>query len=152
MTATEPPSAPHPHGAMRRSDREITDRAAIDAILQSARVMYLALSDDDVPFAVPVFYAYDGASLYLHSAKGGSKIRILKRNNRVCFVVSLQHGVIESDQACDFEAKHRTVIGLGRAALRRGRGREDRRPRPHRRPLHRPASSRIPRPTSTPPR
>lgn len=117
-TATDGrPDQSHPHGAMRRSDRELTDRAEIDAILQSARVLYLALSDADVPFAVPVFYAYDGTSLYLHSAKGGSKVRILKRNNRVCFVVSLQHGVIESEQACDFEAKHRTVIGLGHASF-----------------------------------
>ena len=117
-TATDKsPPRSHPHGTMRRSEREIADRAEIDAILQSSRVMYLALSDADVPFAVPVFYAYDGTALYLHSAKGGSKIRILKRNNRVCFVVSLQHGVIESEEACDFEAKHRTVIGLGRAAF-----------------------------------
>jgi uncharacterized protein len=115
---TETPDRPapaHPHGAMRRSDREITDRGEIDTILNSARVMYLALSDADVPFVVPVFYAYDGTALYLHSAKGGSKIRILKRNNRVCFAISLQQGIIESEEACDFEARHRTVIGLGRA-------------------------------------
>jgi uncharacterized protein len=105
----------HPHTVMRRSDREITDRAAIDAILQSARVMYLGLADADMPFVVPVFYAYDGTSLYLHSAKSGNKIRILKRNNRVCFAISIDHGVIESQQACDFEARHRTVIGQGRA-------------------------------------
>ncbi|TCT24026.1 pyridoxamine 5'-phosphate oxidase family protein [Thiobaca trueperi] len=108
-------NANHPHGAMRRSDREITDRAAIDAIIRSARVMYLALAEADAPFVVPVFYAYDGTSLYLHSAKSGSKIRILKRNPRVCFAISTDHGVIESQQACDFEAKHRTVIGMGQA-------------------------------------
>ena len=110
-------NANHPHGAMRRGDREITDRAEIDRIIQSARVMYLALADQDIPFVVPVFYAYDGSSLYLHSAKGGSKIRILKRNPKVCFAISIDHGVIDSLQACDFEAKHRTVIGVGQASF-----------------------------------
>jgi hypothetical protein len=105
----------HPHGAMRRKDRVISDRAEIDTILASTKVMHLALADGDIPFLVPVFYAYDGTSIYFHSASAGSKIDILKRNPKVCFEVSIDHGVIESDQACDFEARHRTVIGFGRA-------------------------------------
>ncbi len=106
-----------PHGPMRRKDREITDRSEIDAILHSAKVMHLALADNNVPFLVPVFYAYDGAAIYFHSAPTGRKVAILKHNNRVCFEVSVDHGVIESDQACDFEAKHRTVIGCGKAVF-----------------------------------
>ena len=105
----------HPHGAMRRKEREITDRAEIDAILQSSKVMYLGLADQDMPFVVPVFFAYDGASIYFHSAGAGTKIEILQRNPKVCFVVSVDQGFIASDKACDFEAKHRTVIGFGNA-------------------------------------
>lgn len=107
----------HPHGAMRRKEREITDRAEIDTILTSTNVMHLALADHDVPFLVPVFYAYDGASIYFHSANAGTKIEIMKRNPKVCFEVSIDNGVIESDQACDFEARHRTVIGFGKASF-----------------------------------
>ena len=107
----------HPHGAMRRKDREITDRAEIDAILASSNVMHLALADGDVPFVVPVFFTYDGASVCFHSASAGTKIEILKRNPKVCFEVSVDHGVIESELACDFEARHRTVIGFGRAGF-----------------------------------
>ncbi|MDR0768771.1 MAG: pyridoxamine 5'-phosphate oxidase family protein [Dysgonamonadaceae bacterium] len=105
----------HPHGVMRRKEREITDRREIDEIVYSARVMHLALSDNNTPFLVPVFYAYNGSSLYFHSARAGTKINILKRNNQVCFEISVDHGVIESDSACDFEARHRTVIGFGKA-------------------------------------
>ena len=115
MTTTMP--AGHPHGAMRREDREITDRATMDAILQRGNLMHLALCDQEVPFLVPVFYAYDGTALYFHSAKRGSKIEILKRNNRVCFEISEALGVIPSDQACNFEARHQTVIGHGLATF-----------------------------------
>ncbi len=107
----------HPHGAMRRKEREITDRAEIDTILASTNVMHLALADGDVPFLVPVFFAYDGASMCFHSASAGTKIEILKRNPKVCFEVSQYQGVIESEQACDFEARHRTVIGFGTAGF-----------------------------------
>lgn len=105
----------HPHGAMRRKEREITDRTEIDEILGLAKVMHLALSDNNMPFLVPVFFTYDGTCLYFHSAKAGTKIEILKKNNNVCFEVSIDNGVVESDMACDFEAKHRTVIGFGKA-------------------------------------
>jgi len=107
----------HPHGAMRRKDREITDRAEIDAIINGAKVLHLALADGGTPFVVPVFYAYDGAALYFHSARTGSKIEILKRNNAVCFCITVDHGIIESEEPCDFEARHRTVIGTGTAAF-----------------------------------
>lgn len=105
----------HPHTAMRRKEREITDRAEMDEILASSKVMYLGLADQNIPFVVPVFFAYDGAAVYFHSARAGSKIEILKRNPKVCFVVSTDQSVIESDKACDFEARHRTVIGVGEA-------------------------------------
>jgi nitroimidazol reductase NimA-like FMN-containing flavoprotein (pyridoxamine 5'-phosphate oxidase superfamily) len=111
------PSQGFPHGPMRRKDREITDRAAIDAVLDAGKVLYLALCDEDTPFLVPVFYAYVGNELYFHSSRVGTKMSILKRNPKVCFAVSLDHGVIASEDACDFEASHRTVVGLGRASV-----------------------------------
>jgi nitroimidazol reductase NimA-like FMN-containing flavoprotein (pyridoxamine 5'-phosphate oxidase superfamily) len=112
-TMTEPLST----RPMRRKDREITERAEIDAIIRSDTVVHLALSDDDSPFLVPVFYAYDGTALFFHSAQAGTKIDILKRNPKVCFEISVDNGIIESDLACDFEAKHRTVIGFGTATF-----------------------------------
>lgn len=103
----------HPHGEMRRDEREITDPAEIDTILNQERVMYIALSCDDVPFLLPVFYVWNGSSLYFHSARAGSKIEIMKKNRAICFAVSHYGGVVEDDLACNFEARHRTVIGLG---------------------------------------
>lgn len=112
-----PAGAGHPHGAMRRDEREITQPNEINAILQSSKVMYIALAENDVPFMVPVFYAWDGTSLYFHSARAGTKIAMLKRNNTLCFAVSTDHGVVEDDIICNFEARHRTVIGLGKAVF-----------------------------------
>jgi len=109
----------HPE-AMRRRDREITERTEIDELLREGKVMHLALSDDNVPFLVPLFYAYDGKAIYFHSAQAGTKIDILKRNNLVRFEVAGEYAILESDSACDFEAKHKTAIGLGRAVFVEG--------------------------------
>ncbi|MBP2198837.1 pyridoxamine 5'-phosphate oxidase family protein [Pantoea cypripedii] len=104
----------HPHGAMRRDEREITEPAQIDAILQEGRVMYIALACEDMPFLLPVFYVWDGTALWFHSARSGSKIDMMKRNANICFAVSSYGGIIEDPLACNFEARHRTVIGLGK--------------------------------------
>lgn len=107
----------YPHGNMRRKDREITERAEIDTIIRSAKVMRIALADGGMPFVVPVFYVYDGTALHFHSARAGTKIEIMKRNPNICFEISVDHGIIESEVACDFEARHRTVIGIGKAVF-----------------------------------
>ena len=107
----------HPHGAMRRKDREITDTGEIEAIMRAEKLMRIALVDGDMPFLVPVFYALEGSALYFHSAQAGTKTDILRRNNNVSFEISVDHGFIESEEACDFEARHRTVIGIGKAVF-----------------------------------
>jgi nitroimidazol reductase NimA-like FMN-containing flavoprotein (pyridoxamine 5'-phosphate oxidase superfamily) len=117
MDEAQPTGAIDLQAPVRRKDRAITDRTEIDAILHEGKVMHLAMSLNDRPFLVPLFYAYDGHALYFHSAQHGTKIEILKKNPHVCFEVSLDQGVIPNDKACDFEARHRTVIGMGTAVF-----------------------------------
>ncbi|WP_264645802.1 pyridoxamine 5'-phosphate oxidase family protein [Candidatus Symbiopectobacterium sp. NZEC127] len=114
-TPVNPALADFPHHDMRRDEREITDPTIMDAILREERVMYIALANNDVPFLVPVFYVWDGTALYFHSARSGSKIELIKRNNTLCFAISHYGGVVEDALACNFEARHRTVIGMGKA-------------------------------------
>lgn len=114
MSMTLPPMGDgHPHGAMRREDRAIQDPAQLKQILAAGHLMHLAMASGDEPFLLPLFYAYDGEALYFHSAKGGTKMDLLARNPKVCFCISDYQGVIPDAQACNFEARHRTVIGQG---------------------------------------
>ena len=59
---------------MRRKDREITDRAEIEAILNEAMVCRIGLADDGEPYVVPVSFGYEDGSVYIHSAPEGKKI------------------------------------------------------------------------------
>jgi uncharacterized protein len=116
-TQTHTGAHPHAHRPMRRKAREVTDFAEISGVLQREKLMHLAMSQNDVPFLVPVYFGWDGAALYFHSATAGSKINILQANPEVCFEVSTVAGFIEADEACDFEARHSTVIGFGRVTF-----------------------------------
>jgi uncharacterized protein len=102
---------------VRRSEREITDRATIDSIIRSCPAGRLGLSDDGEPYVVPLCFGYDGDALYFHCAKEGRKIDIIRRNNRVCFEFDVVTGVEEADEACRWGIGYRSVIGVGTAHI-----------------------------------
>lgn len=102
---------------MRRSEREIKDRAVIDAIIRHCLVCRLGLSDGVEPYIVPLCFGYDGEALYFHSASDGRKIDILRKNSRVCFEFDIPEGMREAEQGCRWGIKYRSVIGFGTAEI-----------------------------------
>jgi hypothetical protein len=102
---------------MRRSEREIKDRAVIDAIIRQCLVCRLGLADGVEPYIVPLCFGYDGEALYFHSASAGSKIDILRKNSRVCFEFDIPGGMREAEQGCRCGITYRSVIGFGTAEI-----------------------------------
>jgi len=102
---------------MRRSEKEITDESAMEAIIHASLVCRLALSDGNQPYIVPLCFGYQDRTLYFHSALEGKKIDILKKNNRTCFEFDVNSEIIEADKACKWGMKYQSVIGFGKAVL-----------------------------------
>jgi len=102
---------------MRRSEKEITDKSAIEAIINASLVCRLALSDGDQPYIVPLSFGYQDRTLYFHSALEGKKIDILRKNNRICFEFDVNTEIIEAEKACKWGMKYQSVIGFGKAVL-----------------------------------
>lgn len=101
--------------AMRRKDKEIIEREAIDSIIERSQVCRLGLCDDGMPYIVPLCFGYDGKSLYFHGAGEGRKIGILRKNSRVCFELDIDTEVVRGEKACNFSMRYRSVMGEGRA-------------------------------------
>lgn len=99
---------------MRRRDRLVTREEAME-YLKSAEVGYLSLSDDNVPYTVPLNFVLLGNSLYFHCAHVGRKLEILKKNPKCCFVVSFLDGIKPANSACDYGAFFRSAIVEGTA-------------------------------------
>jgi len=102
---------------MRRSEREITGRHAIDTIIRQSQVCRLGLSDNGQPYIVPLSFGYDGTSLYFHAAPAGRKADIIKVNNRVCFEFDRVMELVTGEQACNWSMNYKSVIGFGVAEL-----------------------------------
>lgn len=97
---------------MRRSDRELTDRAKLEEILDAAEALRLAMISRGEPYLVPLNFVRLGNELYFHSANEGRKIEALEGGGRVCF---------EAEGNCEVEPAagthcttyYESVIGWG---------------------------------------
>jgi len=99
---------------VRRKEREITDEQIIESILKDAHICRIAMCDENSPYIVPMNFGYKDACIYLHSAKEGRKIAILKKNPNICFEVESKAEIKTGEKACDWGMKYLSVIGLGK--------------------------------------
>ncbi len=102
---------------MRRKEKEITDRTAVESIILGSSVCRLGLSEEDRPYIVPICFGYKDNTLYFHSAREGKKLDILRKNNNVCFEFDIDHEIVEEKNACEWGMKYRSVIGFGKASV-----------------------------------
>ena len=103
--------------AMRRNDKEIRERAEMEAIIGAAQVCRLAMVDDGRPYLVPLNFGFAGNTLYFHGAGVGKKLDVLRRNDQVCFLFDIDHELVRGEQACNWGMRYRSVIGYGSAAV-----------------------------------
>ena len=102
---------------MRRKEREIRDERSIRGILEQGIVCRVGLCDGRFPYIVPMSYGVRDGRLYLHGAGEGTKIDLLRKNNRVCFEVDADARVARGESACRWSMKYRSVVGFGTARL-----------------------------------
>jgi nitroimidazol reductase NimA-like FMN-containing flavoprotein (pyridoxamine 5'-phosphate oxidase superfamily) len=102
---------------MRRKDREITDSKALIEIIDKCDIIRLGLSDEGIPYIVPLNFAYEANEaqivFYFHSATEGRKIDILKKNSYVCFELDGSFKITRNETPCKWSAEHESVVGYG---------------------------------------
>jgi nitroimidazol reductase NimA-like FMN-containing flavoprotein (pyridoxamine 5'-phosphate oxidase superfamily) len=106
---------------MRRTDKEITNINDKMAIIQQCKVCRLGLSENNLPYIVPLNYGYtlenNSLTLFFHSASEGKKLAIIRNNNNACFEIDCEHKLIEGDIACHYSFAFKSVIGFGAITL-----------------------------------
>ena len=102
---------------MRRSDKAVTEQAAIEKILRTGTICQLAFSTNSVPYLVSLNYGYHDGTLYFHSALEGRKIDLITKNQQAAFTVALDLGLIKGEKACDWSVRFQSVVGHGQVSL-----------------------------------
>jgi len=102
---------------MRKKEKEITEKSAIETIIKKSLICRLALSDDNSPYIVPLCFGYEDNVLYFHGSQKGKKIDIIKKNQKVCFEFDTNTEIVIAEDACRWSMRYRSVIGFGKAVL-----------------------------------
>ena len=102
---------------MLREDKCIEDKHEIEDVINRAMVCRIGLCDGKIPYIVPVNFAYENNTLYIHSANRGRKIDIIKENNDVSFEIDIDVELVKKENPCDCTMKYRSVIGFGKAYI-----------------------------------
>lgn len=90
----------------------------MESIIRRSQICRLALCEDGMPYIVPLCFGHKDGILFFHSASDGKKLEMLKRNNRVCFEMDIDHELIgPSDKSSSCSMRYRSVIGFGEASL-----------------------------------
>jgi nitroimidazol reductase NimA-like FMN-containing flavoprotein (pyridoxamine 5'-phosphate oxidase superfamily) len=102
---------------MRRAEREVTDPAQLAEIFRVATTLFLAWSDSPAPYIVPVCFGYEPGVLYVHSAREGTKMDLVRKDPLVGFSASTELTIVRGETACDFTARASSVAGTGRTRI-----------------------------------
>lgn len=102
---------------MRRTDKEITDRTEIDAIINQAQVCHLAMAQSNRPYIVPLNFGYEDGIIYIHSATEGMKLDIIRENQQVCIEFEVDIEVVSGDYGERCTTKYRSAIAFGHASI-----------------------------------
>ena len=107
---------------MRRTDRAVTDTRQLHSMIDQATVVHIGMIDNDRPYVVPMQYGFvfaDGQlTLYVHCAKEGRKLDIIKKNPRVFIELETNVEIISGgDIPCKYGSEYASVMGDGTAVF-----------------------------------
>ncbi len=68
---------------MRRKDKEMIDEKEMLSIIDKAIICRVGMCWQDEPYVIPMNFGYQDNYIYLHSAREGRKLDILRNNDKV---------------------------------------------------------------------
>jgi len=100
---------------MHKKEREITDPAVRDEILQNGKYAVISLCRDNEPYIVTLSYGFDARkkALYFHTAQRGQKLDFIRANPKACAAVIEDRGYIMGECAHGY----RSVVIYGKMSL-----------------------------------
>jgi nitroimidazol reductase NimA-like FMN-containing flavoprotein (pyridoxamine 5'-phosphate oxidase superfamily) len=89
----------------------IEDRKEIDEIIKACKTCFLAMSDENMPYVLPMNFALEGDVVILHSAQEGRMWETIKKNPKVCINWTLGEELAYQDVqvGCSYRVKSKSV-------------------------------------------
>jgi len=102
---------------IRRKDKEIVDEKTMISIIEKAIVCRVAMCWQGEPYVIPMNFGYQDNYIYLHSARQGRKLDILRNNDKVCIEFDVDVELVQSQEACKTSMKYKSLLIFGKAVI-----------------------------------
>ena len=106
---------------LTRRERLIEDENIINMILEKSKVLHLGLVDGDEPYVVPMNYGHvfenGKLTLWLHGAKTGRKLDVMRKNPKVFISMECDIVPFEGDVACKYGISYYSLMAKGTAVI-----------------------------------
>jgi len=93
------------------------DMRAVHTILDSAFVGHVGFVQDEQPFVIPMLYAREGSTLYLHGARKARIVKQLASGAPICMNVTLVDGIVVARSAFHSSMNYRSAVVFGSGRL-----------------------------------
>ena len=99
----------------RHDDREVFDRDAVNALLDSEYVAHVGFIDSDInePFVIPMAYARDNDRILLHGSTGSRLMMQLAKGAQMCVTVTKLSALIVAKSAFNSSMNYESVMIFG---------------------------------------
>lgn len=100
----------------RHDDREVFDRDAVNALLDSEYVAHVGFIDADInePFVIPMAYARDNNRILLHGSTGSRLMMQLAKGAQMCITVTKLNAIIVAKSAFNSSMNYESVMIFGK--------------------------------------
>ncbi|MDT4937231.1 MAG: uncharacterized protein QOG80_902 [Pseudonocardiales bacterium] len=98
----------------RLREKASTERAEVDALLDSTHVGHFALSTDDGPVVIPTAVVRDGDRVLAHGSTGSRWMRLLAAGAPTCLAITAVDGVVVARSAFESSFHYRSAVLFGR--------------------------------------
>lgn len=95
-------------------EKAVYDRQTVHAILDAGIVAQVAFVQDGAPLVVPMLYARDGETIYLHGARKARVIRMLEETEQASLNVTLLDALVLARSAFNSSMNYRSVTVFGK--------------------------------------
>lgn len=102
---------------MRHPQREIKDKAQVEALLRRCMTMQLGLWDGDRPYVATVDFGYADNAVYFHSAQDGRKMDCIRANGLIAFAAVAGSALVRAEDGCGYTTHYTSVTGFGTATV-----------------------------------
>jgi uncharacterized protein len=128
--SVRPARAPRARTEVRRlPDKQVRDRAALDAVLDAALMVHVCVLDRGEggvqPFVIPLGCARDGDRLLVHGSTASRAFRRLAEGEPTCATVTLLDGVVVARSHFESSMHYRSAMLLGRFTLLHGEAKRE---------------------------